>query len=104
MTRFASIAVAAATLLSAAAPAFAGEAPRTTRVVEAAPRIVVFQCERDPLTQASFRRDHGSRAVYVTADQVMSARASGERWSAPRCMTASEHRRLTEQLGVRSRL
>ena len=104
MTRFASIAVAAATLLSAAAPALAGEAPRTMRTSEASARIMVTQCERDPLTQAAYRRDHGARAVYVTADQVLSARASGERWSAPRCMTASEHRRLTDQLGVRARL
>ena len=98
MTRFVSIAVAAVTLLSAAAPAFAGQTARNT---EAGGRINVALCERDALTQASFRRNYGGSPDFVTAEQVLSARASGERWTAPRCMTAGEHRRLTQALTPR---
>jgi hypothetical protein len=100
MNRFATLAVAAATLLSAAAPAFAGDAPRTSG---AAPmgRINVALCERDALTQAAFRSSYGARPVFVTVEQVMSAEASGERWSSPRCMTSAEHRRLTQTLAQR---
>jgi len=93
MNRFATFAVAAATLLSAAAPAFAGDAQRSA---DSNSRINVTVCERDALTQAAFRRNYGPNPVYVTADQVLSAQASGERWSAPRCMSAGEHRRLTQ--------
>ncbi len=96
MNRFATIAVAAATLLSAAAPAFAGDASHS------AGRINVSVCERDALTQAAFRQNYGANPVYVTADQVLSARASGERWSAPRCMTASEHQRLNQAMAPRT--
>ncbi len=101
MNRITAFTVAAATLLASTAPALAGEAPRTTRVSQPAARIVVTQCDRDALTEAAFRSDYGSRPVFVTAEQVISAQATGERWAAPRCMTASEHRRLTERLGIR---
>jgi hypothetical protein len=91
----------AALFAASAAPAFAGEAPRPEPRFQTA-RIVVALCERDPLTQAAFRSQHGPRPEFVTADQVLSARASGERWSAPRCMTAGEHQRLNQVLGGRS--
>jgi hypothetical protein len=98
MTRFATLAVAAATLLSAAAPAFAGDMARSS---DSNGRINVALCERDALTQAAFRRNYGGNPEFVTADQVLAARASGERWSAPRCMTAGEHQRLTHALSPR---
>jgi hypothetical protein len=98
MNRFATLAVAAATLLSAAAPAFAGDSARNSAPTG---RINVSVCERDALTQAAFRQNYGASPVYVTADQVLAARASGERWSAPRCMTASEHQRLTQAMTPR---
>ena len=108
MTRTALIAralVACAALLTATAPAFAGEAPAAvTRTSDSAARIVVSLCERDALTQAAFRNQHGPRPVYVTADQVMMARASGERWSESRCMTTGEHQRLTQRLSARTAL
>jgi hypothetical protein len=98
MNRFATFAVAAATLLSAAAPAFAGD-----RAQNSAPagRINVALCERDALTQAAFRRNYGAQPTFVTADQVLAARASGERWAEARCMTAGEHNRLTQAMAPR---
>lgn len=96
MNRFATIAVATATLLGAAAPAFAGDATQPTG------RINVAVCERDALTQAAFRQNYGANPVYVTADQVLAARASGERWSAPRCMSASEYQRLNQAMSPRT--
>ncbi|QTC91281.1 hypothetical protein [Brevundimonas goettingensis] len=96
MNRIATIAVAAATLLSAAAPAFAAQ------TAQAPGRINVTLCERDALTQAAFRRNYGGQPSFVTADHVLAARASGERWSEPRCMTASEHQRLTQAMAPRT--
>jgi len=96
MNRFATFAVAAATLLSAAAPAFAGGSTQTSG------RINVTVCERDALTQAAFRRNYGGQPNFVTADQVLSARASGERWAETRCMTAGEHQRLTQAMTPRT--
>ena len=95
----------AALFAASTAPAFAGEAPSAaTRTSDSAARIVVSLCERDALTQASFRSQHGPRPVYVTADQVLTARASGERWAEARCMTSGEHQRLTQRLGARTAL
>jgi hypothetical protein len=95
MTRFATFAVAAATLLSASAPAFA-------QTSQAPSRINVTVCERDALTQAAFRRNYGGSPQFVTADQVLAARASGERWTEARCMTAGEHQRLTQAMTPRT--
>jgi len=94
MTKTALIAC-AALVAATAAPAFAGEAPRA-RTQESNARILVSVCERDALTQAAFRRNYGPNPVYVSADQVLNAQASGERWSTPRCMSAGEHRRLAQ--------
>lgn len=95
--------IACALFAATAAPALAGEAPRTTQpAAQPSARVVVALCERDAMTQAAFRRNYGAHPVYVTANQVMSARASGERWSAPRCMRAGEHQRLNQALGVRA--
>ncbi|CAN5118125.1 hypothetical protein BH10PSE1_BH10PSE1_30840 [soil metagenome] len=93
----------AALFAASAAPAFAGEAPRSEPRFQTA-RIVVDMCERDPLTQAALRNQHGGRPVFVTVDEVLSARASGERWTGSRCMTAREHQRLTRLLGSRPTL
>lgn len=94
MTKTAMIAC-AALVAATAAPAFAGEASRT-RSQDTSARIVVSLCERDALTQAAFRRNFGPNPVFVTADQVLSAQAAGERWAEPRCMSAGEHRRLAQ--------
>lgn len=95
--------IACALFAATAAPALAGEASRTAPPAAQSPaRVLVAVCERDALTQAAFRQNYGSRPVYVTAEQVLNARAAGERWSAPRCMTTSGHQRLTTALNSRS--
>ncbi|CAN5136938.1 hypothetical protein BH09PSE1_BH09PSE1_24860 [soil metagenome] len=94
----------AALFAASAVPAFAGEAPRAAAAATPTARIVVSLCERDPLTQAAFRSQHGANPVFVTADQVVNARAAGERWSEARCMTASQHQQLTQRLGLRAAL
>ena len=100
MTRTALIAC--ALFAATSAPAFAGDTHAGQPAAQTPARVVVALCERDAMTQAAFRRNYGSRPVYVTADQVMSARASGERWSGTRCMRAGEHQRLNQALGARA--
>ena len=102
MTRFASLAVATATLFAAAAPAFAGNATQAARSGQPPLQRVVMECGRDDSTARGFRREHGARPVFITANQVLEARASGEGWSAPRCMTARERTRLVEMMGSRA--
>jgi len=96
MTRFVTIAVAAATLFSAAGPVLADDT--RSSIARQTPQRVVMMCASDTATTRSFRREHGSRPVFVTAEQVLSARATGERWSTPRCMTAREHERLVQTM------
>ena len=99
--------IACAALMAAmAAPAFAGEAPRpapaaATTASQATAPLQVALCDREALTQAAFRNDFGPRPVFVTANEVMNARAAGERWSGMRCMTESQHQRLTRLLNAR---
>ncbi len=106
MIRSTSLFLSLAALASAtAAPVLAGEAParasaRSTS--QPAAQIVVAVCERDALTQAAFRQNYGPHPVYVTADEVLSARAAGERWSAPRCMNARQHSRLADLMAPRA--
>ena len=95
MTRIAAITVAVATLAAAALPAFAAEGPRTNEVKL---QRVVMQCDTDQATRRGFMRQHGVAPTFITADQALAARASGETWEAPRCMTAREHARLNQVL------
>lgn len=95
--------IACALFAATTAPAFAGEAPRTAPpAAQSSARVLVTVCERDALTQAAFRQNYGARPVYVTSEQVLNARAAGERWSAPRCMTTGGHQRLTQALNGRT--
>ncbi|WP_269516190.1 hypothetical protein [Brevundimonas subvibrioides] len=88
-----------ACLMLASAPAFAGEVPGAApRDPGATARIAVTVCERDALTQASFRDQHGPSPQYVTANDVLAARDAGERWAQARCMTGRQHRELRERL------
>ncbi len=100
MNRFTAFAAAAATVLAAAAPAFATQTAAPAQLLTQTPQLqrVVMQCDTDQATRRSFARQHGSAPVFVTADQALAARASGEVWAAPRCMTAREHARLTQAL------
>ncbi len=95
MTRIAAITVAAATLAAAAMPAFAGDGPQSG---QAKLQRVVMQCDTDQATRRAFMRQHGAAPRFVTADQALAARASGETWATPRCMTAREHARLNQAL------
>jgi hypothetical protein len=64
-----------------------------------APSRTVYICDESDLTRRSFAREFGS-AQFVTAKEA--AAAKGETWSAPKCITAAEARRL-RQLASKSR-
>lgn len=89
----------AALFAATAAPALAGEAPRSEARVQTA-RIVLTVCDRDALTQAAFRNQNGPRPVFVSVDEVLNARAAGERWSEPRCISAGQQQRLAQRLNA----
>ncbi len=98
MTRFTTLVAVSALTASIAAPALAHQ----TRFPAEAPigaQRVVMMCVNDAATRSAFRREHGATPVFVTADQALQARATGEAWSAPRCMNAREHGRLVQTLG-----
>jgi hypothetical protein len=99
MNRLAILSVAAAIAASASVPAFAEQLAQPASVPLGAERVVML-CEPDAATRTAFRRDFGVRPVFVTADQALRARATGEVWATPRCMTAREHARLTQTLNT----
>lgn len=98
MNRFAALSTVIVLAASASAPAFAEQALPT--VAPAGAQRVVMLCDSDLATRSAYRRDFGSRPVFVTADQALRARATGEVWATPRCMTAREHGRLTQTLST----
>lgn len=79
-----------------AAPPGGSAAPAT-----AGARQVVMWCEAGAMARRAYEREHGRAPVFVTAEQVIAARRSGEAWDAPRCMNSREHARLTRTLAVR---
>lgn len=91
--------------LSVAAPALAGQAtvrPDSQRSVQA--EHVVMLCGTDRATRQAFTREFGAPPVFVTAREAEAARAAGETWDAPRCMTAREHARLNQTQQARASL
>ena len=98
MNKIALIACAALTAASAA-PAFAGDTARATSASQAPIRVQL--CDVDALSQPAFRSVDGARPVFVTADEVLAARASGAQWDGTRCMNAVQHQRLTNALRER---
>ncbi|MCA3699353.1 hypothetical protein [Brevundimonas sp.] len=83
---------------STALPAFAQERVSfPTRAPDGAERVVMI-CEQDAATRRAFRREHGQAPAFVTAEQALQARSTGQVWAAPRCMTAREHTRLVSTL------
>lgn len=91
--------------LSAAAPALAGQSvarPEAPRALQA--ERVVMLCETDRATRQAYTREFGAPPVFVTAREAETARATGQTWDAPRCMTAREHARLTRTLEARASL
>jgi len=99
MTRF-NLILAAATLATAvAAPAVAQQTRLPAEAPAGAQRVVML-CTSDAATRSAFRREHGAAPVFVTADEALQARATGQAWPVPRCMTAREHTRLVQTLGA----
>ncbi len=101
MNRLTILATVAALTASVAAPALAlAQQTRFATEAPAGAQRVVMMCENDAATRSAFRREHGTPPAFVTADQALQARSRGETWSAPRCMTAREHARLTQTLNT----
>ncbi|MDI1281082.1 MAG: type II secretory pathway pseudopilin PulG [Brevundimonas sp.] len=91
--------------LSAAAPALAGQptARADARQTLQAERVVML-CGTDRATRQAYTREFGAPPVFVTAREAEAARAAGETWDAPRCMTEREHTRLNQTLQARAAL
>ena len=102
MIRIVSTVLVAAGLAAAAMPASAQGPIMGSNQAPAAREVMV--CGADAVTRRAFAREHGSAPVFVTAEDVLQARTSGEAWSAPRCMTDAEHARLVRLLSQRASL
>lgn len=92
-----SVAVISALLLAGAAPALAQTPERSpqspTRVSTVQPQRVVLICEADAATRTAFTRQYGAEPVFLTAREAVEAKAAGQGWTTPRCMTEREHAR-----------
>jgi hypothetical protein len=77
----------------AAGPTFAKEAAPAT-APEKATRTV-FVCDNSAMTRRAFAREYG-RVEFVTAEK---AAAKGAAWTAPKCITPAEARRLKQLAG-----
>jgi len=94
------VSAAVLTLTAAAAlPAFAQQTSLPSRAPDGAQRVVMM-CDSDAATRRAFRREHGAAPVFVTADEALQARSTGQTWAAPRCMNAREHARLVSTLNA----
>ena len=90
-----------AIVLSALAfsPALAGDAARsmTNPAGEAKTNArTVYICDKSAMTRRAFAREFGS-AEFVSAQGA----TSGQAWSAPKCISASEARRLRQLASAR---
>ena len=99
MNRLTTLAAVATLAASVAAPALAHQTRFPAEAPAGAQRVVMM-CTNDAATRSAFRREHGAPPAFVTADQALQARAAGEVWSTPRCMTAREHGRLVQTLNT----
>ena len=99
-----SVAVVSTLLLAGAAPALAqtpepspqSQAPQPTRVSITPPQRVVLICESDAATRSAFTRQYGAEPVFLTARDAVEAKAAGQTWTTPRCMTEREHGRYVQ--------
>ncbi len=102
MTRFVSPALIAAALAAVAAPSLAQtsrpEAARSAKLQS------VMVCATDAATRRAYQREFGAAPVFVTADEVVAARQSGQRWTTPRCMTERQYDRLVSTTQTRASL
>jgi hypothetical protein len=81
-------AFAAGSALAAQAPAAGAAAPAGE--ASAKPSRTVFICDTSAETRRGFSREYG-KAEFVKAE---AAAAKGEAWTAPKCVTAAEARKL----------
>ncbi|MBB3873642.1 MAG: hypothetical protein KYX67_08960 [Brevundimonas sp.] len=102
MTRFVSPALIAAALAAVATPSLAqasrSEAPRAATLQS------VMVCASDTATRRAYQREFGAAPVFVTAQEAIAARQAGQRWTAPRCMTAHQYNRLVSSTQTRASL
>jgi hypothetical protein len=63
------------------------------------PARTVYVCDRDRVSERAFERAHRTEMKFVTADEVL---RSDERWTAPRCVSEREGRKLEAELARRS--
>lgn len=82
-----------AAVLSAltAGPAVSSENVKATNTSADAGRTV-YICDNSAMTRRAFAREFG-KAEFVKAEAAV---VKGERWAAPKCMTAREARRLKQ--------
>lgn len=82
-----------AAVLSALAvgPAASSENAKT-RATSAEAGRTVYICDNSAMTRRAFAREFG-KTEFVKAEAAV---VKGERWSAPKCMTAREARRLKQ--------
>lgn len=76
----------------AASTAYAAPAAPDQNAPSAAPRAL-YICDGSTETRRALLRLHGA-VEYISADEAVAAQAAGEVWSAPRCMTEAEFKRL----------
>lgn len=85
---------------ASAAPALAEQATSaTSRALDASARAArtVYICDASAMTKRAFTREFGV-VEFVKAEAVV---AKGEAWSTPKCITASEARRLKQLASLR---
>ena len=85
---------------ASAVPALAEQATSAaSRASDASARAArtVYVCDASAMTKRAFVRQFGS-VEFVKAEAVV---AKGEAWSAPKCMTANEARRLKQLASLR---
>lgn len=75
----------------AAGPAVSSESAKTNTAAAEAERTV-YICDNSAMTRRAFAREFG-KTEFVKAE---AAAAKGQRWAAPKCMTAREARRLKQ--------
>jgi hypothetical protein len=99
------IAVAVTTLLLCGAAPVLAQSPeqspqsqraQPTRVSAVRPQRVVLICEADAATRTAFTRQYGAEPVFLTAREAVEAKAAGQGWTTPRCMTEREHGRYVQ--------
>lgn len=89
-----------AVIAVSAGPALAEQATSAaSRASDASARATrtVYVCDASAMTKRAFAREFGS-VEFVKAEAVV---AKGEAWTAPKCVTANEARRLKQLASLR---